>query len=84
MERSATWDPSFATHSRSRSLDPIDGTGSFNAGGQTCLGSKYSYGADGQFYYGGFAANGPNGSVAPGTFALAGFKFQAADGTHFG
>ena len=35
-------------------------------------------------YYGGFAANGPNGSVAPGTFAFAGFRFNAADGTHFG
>ena len=70
----------FALHT----LDIVDGTGSFNAGGQACLGSKYSYGAAGQFYYGGFAANGPNGSVAPGTFAFAGFKFQAADGTHFG
>ena len=27
---------------------------------------------------------GPNGSVAPGTFAFAGFRFQAADGVHFG
>ena len=65
-------------------LDFIDSTGSFNAGGQSCLGSKYSYGAAGQFYYGGFAANGPNGSVAPGTFAFAGFRFQAADGIHYG
>jgi hypothetical protein len=63
---------------------PINGGGSFNAGGQACLGSLYSYGGQGQFYYGGFAANGPNGSVPPGTFAYAGFRFNAADGTHFG
>ena len=62
----------------------IDGTGSFNAGGQACLGSKYSYGTFGKNYYGGFAAGGPNGSVSPGTFAFAGFRFNAADGTHFG
>ena len=35
-------------------------------------------------YYGGFAAAGPNGSVPPGTFRFAGFRFQAADGTHYG
>ena len=58
--------------------------GDFNAGGQACLGSRYSYGSAGIYYYGGFAANGPNGSVAPGTFAFAGFKFNAADGIHFG
>lgn len=62
----------------------ISGAGSFNAGGQACLGSLYSYGSQGQFYYGGFAANGPNGSVPPGTFAYAGFRFNAVDGTHFG
>ena len=62
----------------------IDGTGDFNLGGQACLGSKYSYGSFGQYYYGGFAAGGPNGSVPPGTFAYAGFRFDAADGTHFG
>ncbi|HEY6986850.1 MAG TPA: PEP-CTERM sorting domain-containing protein, partial [Bryobacteraceae bacterium] len=45
---------------------------------------KYSYGAQGINYYGGFAANGPNGSVAPGTFAFVGFRFNAADGVHFG
>jgi hypothetical protein len=62
----------------------IGPAGNFNAGGQACLGSKYSYGSAGSNYYGGFAANGPNGSVAPGTFAFAGFKFSAADGVHFG
>jgi hypothetical protein len=51
---------------------------------QVVLGSKYSYGAQGINYYGGFAANGPNGSVAPGTFAFVGFRFNAADGVHFG
>ena len=64
----------------------IDNSGpfTFNAGGQACLGSLYSYGAFGQYNYGGFAADGPNGSVAPGTFAFAGFRFTAADGVHFG
>jgi hypothetical protein len=62
----------------------IGPAGSFNAGGQACLGSRYSYGAAGVYNYGGFAANGPNGSVAPGTFAFAGFKFNAVDGIHFG
>ncbi len=64
----------------------IDGTRAFNpgSGGQGCLGSRYSYGSAGVFYYGGFAAGGPNGSVPPGTFAYAGFRFTAADGTHYG
>ena len=56
----------------------------FSTQTQVTLGSKYSYGNAGVNYYGGFAANGPNGSVAPGTFAFAGFRFQAADGTHYG
>lgn len=58
--------------------------GSFSAGGQVCLGSKYSNGSGGQYYYGGFAAGGPNGSVTPGTFSFVGFRFHAADGTHYG
>ena len=48
------------------------------------LGSKYSYGSAGVNYYGGFAAGGPNHSVHPGTFAFVGFRFAAADGTHYG
>lgn len=48
------------------------------------LGSKYGYAGGGQYYYGGFAAGGPNGSVLPGQLAFAGFRFQAADGTHYG
>lgn len=61
------------------------GSGSnFNSGGQTCLGSRYSAGSAGVYNYGGFAAGGPNGSVTPGTFAFAGFRFNAADGTHYG
>ena len=47
------------------------------------LGSRYNSGSASS-YYGGFAANGPNGSVAPGTFAFVGFRFNAADGVHFG
>ncbi len=51
---------------------------------QITLGSRYSSGGI-PTYYGGFAA-GPNGNgaVTPGTFAFAGFRFTAADGTHFG
>jgi hypothetical protein len=53
---------------------------------QVVLGSRYLYGSA-PYYYGGFAA-GPdgaaNGAVSPGTFAFVGFRFNAADGTHFG
>ena len=56
----------------------------FSTQTQVVLGSRYSYGTVGVFNYGGFAANGPQGSVAPGTNAYAGFRFTAADGTHFG
>jgi hypothetical protein len=53
---------------------------------QVVLGSRYNYGS-GSYYYGGFAA-GPdgaaNGAVTPGTFAFVGFRFNAADGVHFG
>ena len=64
---------------------PINGAQFFNPGAaQSTLGSRYSYGAAGVFYYGGFAAGGPNGSVPPGTFAYAGFRFNAADGVHYG
>jgi hypothetical protein len=55
-----------------------------SANQQVALGSKYSYGSMGVNYYGGFAAGGPNGSVHPGTFAFVGFRFQAADGQHYG
>ena len=48
------------------------------------LGSKYSYGSAGSDYYSGLAAGGPNDSVHPGTFAFVGFRFAAADGTHYG
>jgi hypothetical protein len=57
---------------------------------QVTLGSMYSYGANGFYNYGGFAADGrtagttANGAVTPGTFAFAGFRFSAADGTHYG
>lgn len=61
----------------------------FSTQTQVALGSKYSYGPQGSFYYGGFAADlGPTGpdyeSVAPGTFSFVGFRFNAADGTHYG
>ena len=56
----------------------------FSTQTQVVLGSKYSYGSAGVNYYGGFAAGGPNGSVNPGTFAFVGFRFNAADGTHYG
>jgi hypothetical protein len=54
------------------------------AGAQTVLGSQYRSGGV-PSYYGGFAA-GPNanGAVAPGTQAFVGFRFNAADGTHYG
>jgi len=55
----------------------------FSTVAQVVLGSRYLYNSS-PYYYGGFAANGPNGSVAPGTFAFVGFRFNAADGTHFG
>jgi PEP-CTERM putative exosortase interaction domain len=59
----------------------------FSTSTQVCLGSRYLSGGVPNFY-GGFAAgptvgNGGNG-VTPGTFAFAGFRFQAADGIHFG
>jgi hypothetical protein len=56
----------------------------FSTQTQVVLGSKYSYGVLGVNYYGGFAAGGFNGSVPPGTFRFAGFRFHAADGTHYG
>lgn len=58
----------------------------FSTATQVTLGSRYSYGAAGVYNYGGFAS-GPNattGAVAPGTNAYAGFRFNAADGTHYG
>lgn len=60
--------------------------GPFSTATQVTLGSRYSYGPSGAYNYGGFAS-GPNaatGAVAPGTQAFAGFRFNAADGTHFG
>jgi hypothetical protein len=54
------------------------------------LGSHYSYGVSGAYYYGGFAADGrtagttANGALSPGTQGYAGFRFTAADGTHYG
>lgn len=59
-------------------------TTTFSTQTQVVLGSRYSYGADGIYNYGGFAAGGPNGSVTPGTNAFVGFRFNAADGTHYG
>ncbi|MEO5720789.1 MAG: PEP-CTERM sorting domain-containing protein [Chthoniobacterales bacterium] len=60
--------------------------GAFFAGPspQVTLGSRYRSGGV-PSYYGGFAA-GPNanGAVAPGTTAYVGFRFNAADGTHYG
>lgn len=60
----------------------------FSTQTQVVLGSKYNYGPAGSFYYGGFAAdrghNEPYESVAPGTLAFVGFRFHAADGTHYG
>lgn len=58
--------------------------GAFSTTTQLTLGSQYISGGVAT-YYGGFAA-GPNanGAVPPGTFAYAGFRFQAADGTHYG
>lgn len=62
----------------------------FSTQSQVALGSKYSYGsAAGKNYYGGFASGFDyqgDGylAVSPGTFAYAGFRFQAADGTHYG
>ncbi len=47
------------------------------------LGSQYAYSGVASLY-GGFAAGGPNGSVNPGVPAFAGFRFTAADGTHYG
>jgi hypothetical protein len=57
---------------------------STTAGLQVVLGSQYRSGGV-PSYYGGFAA-GPNanGAVPPGTQAFVGFRFNAADGTHFG
>lgn len=51
---------------------------------QVVLGSRYRSGGV-PSYYGGFAA-GPNanGAVPPGTVAYVGFRFNAADGTHYG
>lgn len=63
----------------------VGGASSFSTSTQVTLGSKYAYdGAGGVNYYGGFAAGGPNSSVNPGTFAFVGFRFSAADGTHYG
>lgn len=53
--------------------------GAFSTAQQLVLGSQYSYGPDGIYNYGGFA-----NSVAPGTQRYAGFRFNAADGTHYG
>jgi hypothetical protein len=62
---------------------PINAGSAFSTQTQITLGSRYNSGGI-PTYYGGFAAGGPNGSVSPGTFAFAGFRFTAADGTHFG
>jgi hypothetical protein len=58
--------------------------GAFSTVAQVALGSRYRSGANTN-YYGGFAA-GPNanGAVPPGTQAFVGFRFNAADGTHYG
>ncbi len=61
----------------------------FSTQTQVTLGSQYHYGSAEPNYYGGFAASlGYLGqgyfSVAPGTFAFVGFRFHAADGTHYG
>ena len=58
--------------------------GAFSTVAQVVLGSQYRSGGVPMFY-GGFAA-GPNGNgaVTPGTQAFAGFRFNAADGTHYG
>lgn len=62
----------------------------FSTQSQVVLGSRYSYGGGGSYYYfGGFAAGlGDRGngyrSVHPGQFAFVGFRFRAADGTHYG
>lgn len=61
----------------------INAASPFSTSTQITLGSRYLSGGVPMFY-GGFAAGGPNGSVPPGTFAFAGFRFTAADGTHFG
>lgn len=61
----------------------IGAASTFGTPTQITLGSRYSSSGV-QTNYGGFAAAGPNGSVPPGTMAFAGFRFQAADGTHFG
>lgn len=61
----------------------INAASPFSTATQVVLGSRYLSGGTPMFY-GGFAAGGPNGSVPPGTFAFAGFRFTAADGTHFG
>ncbi len=62
---------------------PIGPGGAFSTVTQVVLGSQYRYNGT-PYFYGGFAAGGPNGSVPPGTNAYAGFRFQAADGTHYG
>jgi hypothetical protein len=56
----------------------------FSTQTQVALGSRYSYGSAGANYYGGFVGGQSEGSVPPGTFAFAGFRFAAADGTHYG
>lgn len=56
----------------------------FSTTTQVVLGSRYSYGANGVFNYGGFASGPGTNAVAPGTQAYAGFRFNAADGTHYG
>lgn len=63
---------------------PIGPGGAFSTVTQVVLGSQYRYNGT-PYFYGGFAA-GPNGNgaVPPGTNAYAGFRFQAADGVHYG
>jgi hypothetical protein len=81
-----SYDGSFVRYAYALGFGTIIGPGDprFSTQAQVVLGSKYSYGNAGVNYYGGFAAGGPNGSVTPGTYAFAGFRFQAADGTHYG
>ncbi len=65
----------FIPYANALTAGTMIGAGSaFQTGAQVTLGSNY-----GGTFYGGFAA-----AVPPGTNAYAGFRFNAADGVHYG
>lgn len=65
----------FINYANSLSFGTLIGPAStFQTSSQVCLGSNY-----GGTLYGGFAA-----AIPPGTNAYAGFRFNAADGVHYG